>query len=270
MTNAPLPMPIRILVKGPSSVSWISFMGGPRTDFTFSRAAEAAILRAGQPVHMHTHSVAAELTRKQIKTWEQEAGGWSPDVVVLAYGHSECVHLLLPLWLQRHAHGLRSRPGPIRERYRKRILGPSWRLLARIQSKIDKAMPVTVFNRKARRIARDLERLVNRLQMVGSPLVLVFDIPRPAPVWQGWFPGMLGRTLIMNKAMADMVERIDKPNVRFFKVTAITEEFIDRGEEPCPDGAHFTPEVHRAIGEQMAEDVLKWAETQEHLRAHLE
>jgi hypothetical protein len=81
---------------------------------------------------------------------------------------------------------------------------------------------------------------------------------------------MLGRTLIMNKAMEDMVERIDKPNVRLFKVTAINQEFIDRGEEPCPDGAHFTPAVHRAIGEQMAEDVLKWAETQEHLRAHLE
>jgi hypothetical protein len=263
-------MPIRILVKGASTVSWISFMGGPRTDFTFPWAAEVALLRAGQPVNMQVHSIAAELTRRTLKTWEKEAGGWSPDVVVLSYGHTESVHLLLPLWLQRHAHGMRSRPGPIRDRYRKRLLGPAWRFLARIQRTIDATVPVTlVGRRRARRVAADLERLVSRLQMLGSPLVLIVDIPRPAPLWQSWFPGMAGRIELMNAQLASLVSRIDKPNVKLFQATSITEEFVTRGEEPCPDGAHFTPEVHRAIGEQLAEEILKWAETQEHLRAHL-
>jgi hypothetical protein len=36
--STPLPLPMRVLVKGASTVLWISGMGGPRKEFTFPRA----------------------------------------------------------------------------------------------------------------------------------------------------------------------------------------------------------------------------------------
>ncbi|NRQ49340.1 hypothetical protein [Aeromicrobium stalagmiti] len=265
MTTTPLPMPIRILVKGASTVSWTSFMGGPRTDFTFPRAAEVELLAGGYPVQMQVNSVPAELTRNTLKTWQQEAGGWSPDVIVLSYGHAECVHLLLPLWLQRHSHGMTSRPGPVRDRYRKHLLAPTWRLLARVQQKIDRALPTSVARRRVRRVAADYERLLKRLQMLASPLILVLDIPGPNATWQQWFPGMAPRIGLVNEQLEQLVERIDKPNVRLFRLTDVTAEFEARGEEVCSDGAHFTPAVHAAIGEKLGQEILGWARTQTHL-----
>ena len=265
MTRAPLPMPVRVLVKGASTVSWTSFMGGPRSDFTFPRAAEVELLRAGYPVQMQVHSVPAELTRTNLKTWQQDAGGWAPDVVVLSYGHAECVHLLLPLWLQRHVHGMTSRRGPVRDVYRRQVLDRGWRLLTRVQQKVDGALPASVAKRRIRRVTSDYGQLLKRLQSLASPLIIVVEIPRPSPTWQKWFPGMTDRVDLMNASLAQLVASIDKPDVRFFEVAPVLAESWARGEDPCADGAHFTPSVHREIGARLGREILAWAEAQEHL-----
>ncbi|MGH3411724.1 MAG: SGNH/GDSL hydrolase family protein [Marmoricola sp.] len=262
----PLPLPIRVLVEGASTVTWTSYMGGPRTDMAFPRAAEAAMYRAGRPAEVRVNALASQPVRLAIRGWEAEIGTWSPDVVVLMYGHFESIHYLLPRWLERHAQSMRGRPGRVREAYRKGVLKPSWRRLATLQQRLDRELPSTAFAHRPRRAAADLQRLVERALTVASPLVLVMEIPPPGRRFLEWFPGIGERIEVMNRALADVVTRIDRPDVRTFPVTEVIGEIFERGEDATPDGGHFTPEAHRLVGEALAREILDWAATQEHLK----
>lgn len=266
MSSTALQMPIRIYVKGASTVSWMSFMDGPRTDFTFPRVVESELLQSGRPVAMWVSSVPSERTRQQLKRWERELGGWSPDVVVLSFMHAECVHAVLPLRMQRYVDGLTAPSGPVRDVYRKRVLKPAWRRLARLQKLIDTRLPSSR-RRRLDRAARDLETLTRRIARFSSPLILVCDVPYPSASWLDWFPGMPARTAYATEQARKIVERIDLPNVRFFETRPIMDDFAARGHEPAGDGAHFSPEVHAAVGQAMARVVEDWALTQPHLRA---
>jgi hypothetical protein len=263
----PLPLPIRVLVKGASTVGWLSGVGGPRTDFTFPRVIEEQLLQAGRPVEIRTHSVPSERTKSTLKHWEDEMIGFSPDVVVLVYGHYETVHFFLPWWLERHANSLKKRPGRIREAYRKLLLRPVWMFLARMQARADIALDPTLRRSRPRRVAADLERLIEHIQDLHSPLVFLFELLPPAKRYQSWFPGMAARIEVMNVSIADLVTRLDKPNIRLVKISPIVEEHAGGDlNVATPDGFHYSPEIHRVIGTQLAEEIGVWADTQPHLR----
>jgi hypothetical protein len=262
----PLPLPVRVLIKGASTVTWMSGMAGPRSDFTFPRVIESELLGAGRPAEVRTVSIASERAKTTLRDWEAEAVAWSPDVVVLVYGHYETIHLFLPWWLERHSHSLKSRPGKLRDRYRKLLLGPLWMSLARAQAKLDTRLDPTIRKSRPRRVAADLERLIAHLQNVGSPLVILFELQPPAPRFQSWFPGMTARIAVMNETIAAMVARMDRPNVRIFNTTEIVDKHAGGDlDVATPDGVHYTPELHRAIGVELARQIAEWADTQSHL-----
>ena len=261
------PMPIRVLVKGASTVNWLSQMGGPRTDFAFPRALEAELLTAGRPVELRTISVASELTSTTLLRWEQEVLGFSPDVVVLVYGHYETIHLFLPRWLERHANSLRTRPRRLTMLYRERLLRPVWMFLARLQARLDSWLDPTLRRSRPRNVAADLEKLIGHLQDVGSPLVIVFELLPPASRYRSWFPGMSRRIEVMNATLAAMVARIGKPNVRYFRVSELVTKYADGDlDVATPDGFHYSPALHREIGAELAREIADWADTQPHLR----
>lgn len=261
----PLPLPMRVLVKGPSTVVWTSEMGGPRSHLAFPRSLEAHLLAAGQPAIVNNTGIPSDRAKTVLRTWQQEILAWSPDVVVLLYGQYESLHYLWPWWLERHANSLTRRPGKVRAAYRKFLLGPAWMALARTQAKVDKRLSSTIRTGRPRRVAAHVERLIERTQQVGSPLVLVFEILPPAKRWRSWFPGMAERTEAMNAALEDMVKRVDKPNVRYFRTTDLVTRYFPSIEEATPDGGHFTPELHRAIGKALSVEILAWAADQPHL-----
>jgi hypothetical protein len=263
-----LQLPIRVLLKGPSNISWMSFPGGPRTDFTFARALEAGLLEAGRPVTMQTHSVPSELAKQTLRTWEAEVMGFSPDVIVLTYGQYESVHLFVPRWFERHANSNKTRPGFIRDRYRKYVVRPVWMMLARQQSRLDRT-PIAKWTKsiRPRRAVRDIARFVENVQQVGSPLVIIFEVLPPARRYQTWFPGMKARIAEFNRLAAEYVRELDKPNVRFFQVTGLVDEHADGDlDVAIPDGFHWTPYMHQVIGAELAREVISWADTQEHLK----
>jgi len=263
----PLPLPIRIQVKGASTVGWLSGMGGPRTDFTFPRVIEQELLQAGRPVELRCHSVPSERTKTTLKTWEDEFIGFSPDVVVLVYGHYESIHFLLPWWLERHANSLKQRDGRLRQAYRKRVLRPVWMFLARLQAKADTVLDPTLRRNRPRQVAADLQRLIGHLQDMHSPLVFLFELLPPAKRYQSWFPGMAKRIEVMNASIAGMVEQLGKDNVRIVPVRALVDEHAGGDlDVATPDGFHYSPAIHRAIGQYLAEQVEEWAETQPHLQ----
>lgn len=264
--SSPLPLPIRVLVKGASTVNWTSWSGGPRTDFIFPRVVEERLLADGRPCDVETIAMMSDKTSKILKTWQQEILGFSPDVIVLVYGHYETVHLFLPRWLERHANSLKARPRRLETFYRHRILRPTWMLLARLQARLDTIVDPTIRRRRPRLVAADLEAFIAHAQTVASPLVFVFELLPPATRFQSWFPGMAARIEVMNRTLADMVARIDKPNVRYFEVKELVDKYCDGDVDVAtPDGFHYTPHFHRVVGTRLAEQIGEWADTQSHL-----
>jgi GDSL-like Lipase/Acylhydrolase family len=263
----PLPLPIRVLVKGASTVGWASPMGGPRTDFTFPRVIEQQLLQAGRPVEIRTHSVPSERTKSTLLHWEDEVIGFSPDVVILVYGHYETVHLFLPWWLERHANSLKKRSRPIRNAYRRHVLRPVWMFLAKLQARADVALDPTMRRSRPRRVAADLEALIEHIQELHSPLVFLFELLPPAKRYQSWFPGMAARIEVMNEAIGGLVARLDNPNVRYKRIRRIVEEHAGGDlNVATPDGFHFSADIHRIIGTELAEEIREWADTQAHLQ----
>jgi hypothetical protein len=264
--SSPLPLPIRVLVKGASTVGWISWSGGPRTDFIFPRVVEERLLSDGRPCVVQTNTMMSEKTSSILRTWQREVLGYSPDVIVLVYGHYETVHLFLPRWLERHANSLKARPRRLESFYRDHILRPVWMMLARLQARLDTRVNSTIRRSRPRHVAADLEACITHIQTVGSPLVIVFELLPPAERYRSWFPGMAARIEVMNRTIADMIARVDKPNVRYFPVRELVDKYCDGDiDVATPDGFHYTPEFHRVVGSRLAEQIGEWADTQPHL-----
>ena len=258
-------LPLRVLVKGSSLVNQVSWKGGPRTDFTFPRALEEQLLADGRACDVRTITAMAETTSPILKTWQPEILGYSPDVIVLLYGYVETIHGFLPRWFERHANSWKAKPRLPRSLYRRMILRRIWKLLAQLQMRLDRVIPSSRPGR-SRRVAAHLEEYISQVQTVASPLVLLIELLPPASRYRRWFPGMPGRIEAMNDALAATVARVDKPNVRFFRVSPLVDEFCGGDlDVATPDGSHFSPEMHRHIGTALAKEIADWAETQPHL-----
>jgi hypothetical protein len=259
------PLPLRVLVKGSSLVNQVSWRGGPRTDFTFPRALEEQLLADGQACDVRTITAMAEVTSPILRTWQQEVLGYSPDVIILLYGYVETIHGFLPRWFERHANSWRSKPRLPTTLYRRMILRRVWKLVAQLQMRLDRVIPSSRRGR-TRRVAAHLEEYISQVQTVASPLVLLMELLPPASRYRRWFPGMTARVEAMNDALVATVERVDKPNVRFFRVTPLVDEHCGGDlDVATPDGSHFSPEMHRHIGAALAREIGDWAETQPHL-----
>ena len=258
-------LPLRVLVKGASTIIYTSWMSGPRSDFAWPRVVDAEIRAGGWPLELHTMAVPAELTKEAYPHWPVEVLAWSPDVVIMDYGRMECVHLLLPKWLERYAHSLQARPHPLRQAVRTRAIRPLWKALAHVQQVIDARLPTSSTLWRVRRGEREIEGLVQRIRTVASPLVLLLEAPPFGKTYQEWFPGANARVEVMNEAVEEIARRCDSPDVRYVPLGHLWAPLLAEGQDPCPDGGHFTPEMHRAVGEAVAEIVVEWADKQPHL-----
>lgn len=263
---SPRPLPLRVLVKGPSTVNWTSWMGGPRQDLTFPRVIEEQLLESGRPVDVQAITMTSEKATRLLATWQREVLGFSPDVIILAYGHFESVHLFLPRWLERHGNSFKTRRGPIRKLYRRHVVRPVWRGLAQVQAKVDAVVGPYVGVRRARRLGADLEQYISQVQKVGSPMVLLFEVLPPGPRIAGWFPGMARRIALANREMESVVQRVGLEHVRMFPIMPLAEKHAE-GDMGLvqPDGFHYSPQMHRHIGEALAVEIDAWAATQSHL-----
>ncbi len=247
-------------MKGSSPATWVSFMGGPPTDYTYPRVIERELLATGRNATVRNLAVTSERVHTGLKNWERQVFGWSPDVVILHYGLFEAVHLALPHALERHVNSLRGRPGPVRETYRSYALRPTWKGLAMAQQRLDGALPAAVFRRRASRFADDLTQLVRRIQQIGSPLVLLPEITPAGERWATWFPHIGERIDMINAALDEVVVRLDRDNVRTFGTREVLEPLVAAGHDVVPDGGHYTVAAHALIGRALAAEIRTWCE----------
>jgi hypothetical protein len=264
--TTPLPLPIRILVKGPSTVIVMSEKDVSCDHFTFPRALEQALLAAGRPAEVRVSAMAGDRAKDLVRSFESEVLGWSPDVVIVLNGQYEAMHYVLPYWLERHANSLATRPGRIREFYRRRLIRPVWFSLARFQARADATFDSHVRRRRPRRMKADLRRYIERTLPVNRPLILLWQFLTPRPRVRSWFPGMGERTLVINAAIAELVAEFDDPAVRLFDLPEVVARRLPEDDDPAPDGLHYTAKLHRIIGEELCEIVSDWADLHEHIR----
>lgn len=259
-------VPVRVLIKGASTVNYTSWMGGPRTDFTFPRVVEEQLLAAGYACDVRMVTMAAERATSLLPSWQHEVLNFSPDVIVLVYGHAETIHLFLPRVLERHANSLKAHPGMIRRLYRRVLIKPLWKALVRVQAKLDARVGRLAHRQTPRRVAAEIEAYVKQVRSAASPVVFCFEILPPAPGAAEWFPGMTARVYAMNRAIRAMVERQELDAVRYFEVSPLV-DLVAGGDlgEATPDGFHYSPIMHRTIGQTLAGEILQWVGTQPHL-----
>lgn len=256
MTNAPLPHPVRVVVKGSSLVVMVPDWNGEPGEYSMPRWIQNGLLDRGRPCELDNRGVAGERTRSALRHWETDVMASSPDAVVLGYAYYECIHGLLPHWLERHVNTFNGRTGPFRTRYRGWLLRPAWKVLAQTQRVLDARLGDRLFRRRARRIVHDYELLVSRTRTVapGSPTVFVLGLFGPGGKAGGWFPGMQARIDLMNRALVAMVTRFDSPGVRLVPVGELAAA-LDPGEDPVPDGMHYSPRMRRIIGDWIAAEI---------------
>lgn len=241
-------------------------MSGPRTDFAFPRAIEAELLAAGCPAEVRNTAMLGTPTKDIFRTWEQDVLQWSPDVIVIIAGHYETIHLFLPHWFERYANRPDRRPGGSRGHRVRRVVRAVWKLLATLQSKVDGPLGARILRRRLLRVASDLEGYLDLVQQVASPLVFVLELLPPSGNKHTWFPGMSERIAFMNEQIRQLVERREKSGVRFLEVSQISHKLVGDGlNAATPDGFHYSPELHREVGRELARAIEEWAQGQPHL-----
>lgn len=259
-----LPLPLRVLVKGPSTVLWTSMMSGPRSDFTFPRVMEQELLARGYPAEVRNTGRLGWPTRDLFKTWDEDIVAWSPDIVILAVGHYESLHIILPRWLERGANTVNRRPGRFRKFYYRRLLRAGARAVLLVQKAIDR--PSVRHKRRMRRVIADTEAYIKMTHMVGSPLILLMEIHPPNASKRPWFGGWTERIRVLNDDLRALAAKNADLNVEFIEITDLTAAFEDSSPETLwADGIHFVPEFHRAIGEKFAGVAEEWAAKQAYL-----
>lgn len=263
---SPIPLPGRVLVKGASTVSSVSPMGGPRSDFAFPRVIEAELVAGGRPAEVRNSAKIGAPTKNVFRDWEQDIMQWSPDVVVIVAGYCETIHLFLPLWLERYVNRINRRPSRNQGHDHRRAVRVIWKLLATLQSKVDGPFGARILQRRLTRVASDLEGYLNLVQLVGSPLVYILELLPPSGSRNKWFPGMSDRIAFMNEQLRKVVDRRDNSEVRFLAVSEIAHSLV--GEDlsaAIPDGFHYSPALHREVGRELARGIQEWAHGQPHL-----
>ena len=267
VTRAPASkrLPLRVLVKGASTVVYTSWMGGPREDLTYPRVLEGELLAAGHAVEVQVTAAPAERLTRGFRTYQRDVVPWSPDVVILHYGHADAIHLFLPRWLERHVNSTGKRPGRLRAAYRKVLLRPFWLVLAHSQKHLDRLLRGAGADRRARRFARNLEGLIRHVRFISSPLVLVPNVHEMGAQYRVWFPGVERRMAAINAAVAEMVHRLGEPDVRVVDVRSLAAPILAEPHDGPTDSSHYPPALHRAVGRELAEVVAAWAVDQRYL-----
>lgn len=259
-------VPLRIVVKGASTVCIKSAERHERAAFTFPRAIEAHLWARGRANTVTSLAIPGMRTNRVLKDWQQDFLAPAPDVIVLSVGHYETIHLFWPWRLERHANSLVWTEGGLRTLYRRRVLRKAWRTLGRIQRVADRRFP-GLRDRRLRAAVRDIGTAINRVRRYNDPLILVMEVPRPGATARAWFPGMTVRVDRVNELMAATVEQIASEQVRMFP----TNELIARHTAGEPDtgvtdGFHLTPVLHDEVGRAIAAEVAVWAADRPELR----
>ncbi|MFL6088977.1 MAG: hypothetical protein ACJ71Z_02425 [Aeromicrobium sp.] len=250
--------PIRILVRGSSTVSWIANVEPGRVAHAYPRELETAMHLDGWPTQVRVESPLAASSRHILRDADADIFAWDPDVIIMNTGHMENLHLLLPIPFARHVFTRTARPGRWRQLYRRRVLWLFYSVATRIQARLEPALGPWLFGRRRKAILAHLNQYIDIASRNGHPLVIVMGfVPPSTPPHT--FPGVAARLEIMNEAFRELVAQRAQPEVIWFDPADALASGGVEAVSAIGDGIHFIPAAHVAVGKGLAAVVEAWA-----------
>ena len=257
-----LSAPLRVVVMGASASVETSWRGGPRADLAYPRVIEAELLAAGLPATVHVRALpgrprpsrarrvvtrgrahgrptssSSTTARRTASTCSCPAGSSATPTASAGgragSGRATAASCVRPVWIG-------AGPGC------RRGLTPG-------------STPRSA-RRRQRRTTAELARLLELVRVVVVPLVLVPTLRAPRAAVAAVVPRRRGADGdAQPHVRGGRARRPTTPTCATFPLAElVAERFGD--EEPTPDGGHFTPGVHRAVGAAMAREILEWVE----------
>lgn len=260
-----VPRSIRVLVDGASRACVAESWHGPHDELIFSRKLEQELLSAGYYPTVANASGPGKLIRQSIHRWQIDVLPFAPDAVVLDFGMYECIHRIAPQWFERYANSLHYVRSPFQKVYRKVMIRPIWRYLVRLQHRLDTwgLKRGRIGMRKLRRSEREFRDLINRIDSVSTPLILVMEACQPTGAGMSWFPGMAKRVTAWNEMIRAVCDDAGSArNIRLIPVQALAlrEEFQVDGTA-SPDGFHFSGKLHAELGRVLSAEIRTFYES---------
>ena len=249
--------PVRILVRGSSTVSWISNAEPGRVSHAYPRVLETAMHQRGWSAQVRVSAPLAKSSLHILRDADDEIFAWDPDVIIVNTGHMENLHVLVPIALARHVFTRTARPGRWRQSYRRRLLWPAYKVATRIQARLEPALGPRVFRRRRNAVIDHIGQYIHVAHRNGHPLVIIMGlVPPPGPLPQ--FPGLASRLETMNAAFQALVEQRPESDVAWFDPSGVLTTDGPPPEVAMGDGLHFTADAHEAVGRRLADVVEQW------------
>lgn len=254
-------MPIRILVKGSSTVGWISNVEPGHVSHAYPRELESAMRRDGWPTHVHVSAPLAASSRWIMQGADEEIFAWDPDAILLNTGHMETLHMLIPRWFARHVFTRTARPGRWRRLYRRGVVWPVYSVATKAQARVERMLAPWVFGRRLRAVIAHVDHFIHVANRNGHPLIVVMGlVPPPAPI--ATFPDLASRIEQTNQAFQALVRGFDSLDVLWFDPSLVLTTDGPKPREALGDGLHFTAEAHATVGRGLADIIEAWAAAQ--------
>ncbi len=247
--------PLSVVALG-NSVATLQLPGrADRSEGTYVEVLADVLTGAGVPTVPHLESRWFGFLVDAARETEQRVRVHAPDVVVVQFGLNEYQPWLLPVPVIRHLMVQNQAATRTARAYRRHVSPPLWKLVRGYRRRAAPLVGMRTWQTTPRRFGRTLEVLLRNTRREGRPLVLVLDLEPPGATLQHFLPGLAARHAVFQQLIADVVERLEDPDVRLVPVSQITAAL---GEGALPDGMHYSPATHEAVGHALAEEVLAW------------
>jgi lysophospholipase L1-like esterase len=247
--------PLSLVAFGNSVASLIMPAREDRSQGTYLEVMADVLAAEGVPTVVHQESTWFEFLHRAMRDYERRVRSHAPDVVVVQFGLNEYQPWLLPVWAVRHLLVKNQAVTRTAKAYRRWAAPRLWRWVRQYRRWAAPKVGLRTWQTTPRRFEGHLRRLLRSLHVEGRPLVLVLDIDAPDARLEHFLPGMARRHAVFQELIERVVEEQQDPMVRLVRVSEITAAL---GPGAVPDGMHYTPETHQAVGERLADEVVRW------------
>lgn len=251
--SSPRPPLRRVVVVGNSlSVLALGRTGTPG-EHTWPRLLEHRLRDAGGEVVVENDARMYDLLPEGSRRYRRSGFARYPEVLVIQYGTVEMQPNVVPTPLSRHLTRNVPAQRGLEGRWYRHVVSRVWPLAREWQRWAAPRVGLRSWRVTPHRFRAELRRLIE-VGRAGGSQVVVFDIHRPGPTYRHFFPGIDERWSVLQAALHDAVAGFaDDTGVTVFAASEISDRF---GEEHVPDGMHWTPVVHQAVADELAEVIL--------------
>ncbi|HUR51592.1 MAG TPA: hypothetical protein VMZ11_05675 [Mycobacteriales bacterium] len=247
--------PLSVLAFGNSVASLMMPMREDRAQGTYVEVLADILSGEGVPTVAHQASRWFDFLHHAMDDYETRVRAHSPDVVIVQFGLNEYQPWLLPIWLLRILMVHNQASTRTAKAFRRYVAPRLWRTVRNYRRHAAKVVGMRTWQTTPYRFAGHLRRLLRNLRVDGRPLVLVLDIDCPDPRLEYFLPGMRARRDVFQALLERVVEEQADTHCRLVRVSEVTAAL---GEGALADGMHYSASTHHAVGEHLAQEVLRW------------